>query len=135
MRSSWLYFATRSLRAGAPVLICPQFDGDRQVGDRGVLGLARAVAHHAAVAVPMGQVDGVERLGQRADLVHLDQEGVGGALVDAAREPLRVGDEQVVADDLDPVVRALGQRCPAGPVVLGERVLDRDDRVVATSRS
>ena len=23
MRSSWLYFATRSLRAGAPVLICP----------------------------------------------------------------------------------------------------------------
>ena len=24
MRSSWLYFATRSLRAGAPVLICPQ---------------------------------------------------------------------------------------------------------------
>ena len=25
MRRSWLYFATRSLRAGAPVLICPQF--------------------------------------------------------------------------------------------------------------
>ena len=24
MRSSWLYFATRSERAGAPVLICPQ---------------------------------------------------------------------------------------------------------------
>ena len=24
MRSSWLYLATRSLRAGAPVLICPQ---------------------------------------------------------------------------------------------------------------
>ena len=23
MRSSWLYFATRSERAGAPVLICP----------------------------------------------------------------------------------------------------------------
>ena len=25
MRSSWLYLATRSERAGAPVLICPQF--------------------------------------------------------------------------------------------------------------
>ncbi len=24
MRSSWLYFATRSDRAGAPLLICPQ---------------------------------------------------------------------------------------------------------------
>jgi hypothetical protein len=25
MRRSWLYFATRSVRAGAPVLICPAF--------------------------------------------------------------------------------------------------------------
>jgi hypothetical protein len=25
MRSNWLYFATRSLRAGAPPLNCPQF--------------------------------------------------------------------------------------------------------------
>ena len=25
MRSSWLYFATRSDRDGAPVLICPAF--------------------------------------------------------------------------------------------------------------
>jgi hypothetical protein len=80
--------------------------GHGEVGDRGVLGLARAVAHHAAEAVAVGQVDRVEGLGQRADLVDLDQQGVGGA----RRCPLqsaRVGDEQVVADDLDLVADAL----------------------------
>jgi hypothetical protein len=66
------------------------------------------------------------RLGQRADLVDLDEQGVGGLGVDAALEPLRVGDEEVVADDLDAAAQLLGQRLPAVPVVLGERVLDRD---------
>ena len=130
MRSSWLYFATRSERAGAPVLICPQFGGDREVGDRGVLGLAGAVAHHAAEAVAVREVDGVEGLGERADLVDLHQQRVGGLLADAAPEPLDVGDEQVVADELH-----LGRRASAVidaqpvPVLLVERVLDGDDRV------
>ena len=48
---------------------------------------------------------------------------------DAALEPLDVGDEQVVADDLDLVAELVGQRLPAVPVVLVERVLDGDDRV------
>ena len=50
IRSSWLYFATRSERDGAPVLIWPQPGGDREVGDRRVLGLARAVRHDRGVA-------------------------------------------------------------------------------------
>src|SRR5690606_41587084 len=45
--------------------------GHREVGDRGVLRLTAAVAHHAAVAAAVGQVDGVEGLRQRADLVDL----------------------------------------------------------------
>src|SRR5690606_14797274 len=47
--------------------------GHGEVGDRDVLGLARAVAHHAAVAVAVRQLDGVEGLGERADLVDLHQ--------------------------------------------------------------
>ena len=89
MRSSWLYLATRSDRAGAPVLIWPQFGGDREVGDRGVLGLAGAVAHHAAVAVAVRELDGVEGLGERADLVDLDQQRVGLAAGDAALRAAR----------------------------------------------
>ena len=46
------------------------------------------------------------------------------------RQPLGVGDEEVVADDLDLAAQRLGERRVAGPVVLVERVLDRDDRVL-----
>ena len=53
--------------------------GHRQVGDGGVLGLPRAVGHHAAVGRAGGQRHGAERLGQRADLVDLDQDGVGAS--------------------------------------------------------
>ena len=75
------------------------------------------------------QLDRVERLGQRADLVELDEHGVRGVLVDAALDALRVRDEQVVADELHAVAEALRQQLPASPVVLGEAILDGDDRV------
>ncbi|CAB4733571.1 unannotated protein [freshwater metagenome] len=77
----------------------------------------------------MRQLDRVQGLGERADLVDLDQEGVGLAAGDAAREPLDVGDEQVVADELRLGAEAVGDGLPPLPVVLVERVLDRDDGV------
>ena len=69
IRSRRLYLATRSERAGAPVLIWPAFGRDREVGDRRVLGLARAVRDHGRVARLLREPDRVERLGQRPDLV------------------------------------------------------------------
>ena len=76
---------------------------DREVGDRRVLGLAGAVRHDDAVAVRARELDRVERLGQRPDLVHLDEDRVRRALLDPAAEPLDVGDEDVVADELHAV--------------------------------
>ena len=78
----------------------------------------------------MGHLHGLEGLGQGADLVDLDQQGVGGAELDALGEALGVGDEEVVADDLDLVADLLGEVLPVVPLVLGERVLDGDDREV-----
>ena len=45
--------------------------------------------------------------------------------VDALAQDLRVGDEQVVADELDPAAERVGQLLPAVPVALGQAVLDR----------
>ena len=67
-------------RAG---LDLPAVGGHGEVGDGRVLGLARAVADHRGVAGARGHLDGVEGLGQRADLVDLDQDRVGDALLDA----------------------------------------------------
>ena len=44
------------------------------------------------------------------------------------REEVDVRDEQIVADELDAASEPVGQRLPGRPVVLGEAVLDRDDR-------
>ena len=49
--------------------------------------------------------------------------------VDRPLDPLGVRHEQVVADELDAVAEPARQLGPAGPVVLGQAVLDRDDRV------
>src|SRR5690606_25415035 len=119
--------AVRAARAARLDLPAARRDG--QVRDERVLRLAGAMRDDEAVAVAAGEVDRVERLGQRADLVDLDQDRVGDALADAALQVLRVRHEQVVADELDTVADLARQRLPAGPVVLVERILDRRDGV------
>ena len=100
MRRSWLYFAIRSERLSGAGLDLAAVRGHGDVGDGGVLGFAGAVADDGGVAVVLGQFDGVEGLGERADLVHLHEDRVGHAGVDALAEELDVGDEEVVADEL-----------------------------------
>ena len=90
---------------------------ERWLIDRGVAGF-------------LGHLDGVERLGERADLVDLDQNRVGNARLDALLQELRVGHEQIVADQLEFVAELVGDQLPAVPVVFGQAVLDRDDRVL-----
>ena len=73
---------------------------DGEIGDRRVFGLARAVRDDAGVAGVARHRHGVERFGDGADLIQLDQHRVADALVDAALQDLRVGHEHVVADEL-----------------------------------
>ena len=123
-----MYLAVRSERARLPVLICPQ--AARPRGRRwSILGLARPVRHYRGVAGRLGQADRVDRLGQRADLVDLDQDRVGDAVLDALGKPRLVGHEQIVPDQLDAMRRACRSALPAGHIVLGHAVLDRGDRI------
>ncbi len=90
----------------------------------------RAVADDGGVAEAAGEFDGFEGFGDGADLVDLDQDGVGDLLLDSLLQALRVGDEEVVADELDFVADLLGEELPAVPVVFGEAVFDGDDGVL-----
>ena len=115
MRSSWLYFATRSERDGAPVLICPQ-----PVATARSAIVTSSVSPErcditARVAGLARHRDRGERLGQRADLVDLDEDRVGHAGVDAAPQALGVGDEEVVADELHVRRRAARSAPPSRP--------------------
>src|SRR5260370_21030450 len=51
-------------------------------------------------------------------------------LVDSATEPLRIGREQIVADQLYTRAEFASHHLPSRPVVLGQPVFDRDDRIL-----
>ena len=81
-------------------------------------------------AGPVAGLDGFDGLGQRTDLVEFDQQGIGGFFLDRPADTLGVGDQQVVADDLDLVAQFFRHQLPAFPVILGQAVFDGDDRVL-----
>src|SRR5215831_13759338 len=102
----------------------------RQVCDKRVFGFPGPVRDDGGVAVAARNIDGLERLTHCADLIDLDENGVGYALLDASAEALGVGDEQVIAHELDLITQFFGQGPPAVPVVLGQTIFDGDDRVL-----
>src|SRR6266702_5267011 len=76
---------------------------DGEVGDERVVGLTGAVTDHAREPGTVGKRYRIERLADGTDLVDLDKQGVGRLSGDTAAQAFRVGDEEVVADHLDPV--------------------------------
>ena len=97
------------------------------MGDGDVFGFAGAVAHDDAEIIFLGELDGFDGFGERADLVGLDEDGVAGSFFDSFLEELDVGNKQVVADDLEVLAEACGEILPAVPVGFAETVLDADD--------
>ena len=130
MRSSRLYLATRSERDGAPVLIWPAPVATARSAmvvssvspERWLMTApqpwprARSTASSVSVSVPIW--------------LSLMRIALAARSVEAAlRARSRVGHEQVVTDQLARSADALGEQLPALPVVLGQAVLERHDRV------
>ncbi len=90
--------------------------------------------HHRGVTVALGDRDRLQRLGQRADLVDLDQQRIRQTLADAHFEALRVGHEQVVTHQLHALADLCRERSPAFEIVLAHAVFDRDDRIGVAQR-
>ena len=76
----------------------------------------------------MASCHGFESLGQRTDLVHFDENRVGNTGIDALLQTNLVGDEQIVADELNLFPQRLAHQAPAFPVVFGKTILDGEDR-------
>ena len=107
----------------------PAGGADREVGQSRVLGFAGPRGDDGAIPRGLRPLHHRERLADGADLVHLHEHRIGRAARDPAFEAFEVGGEEVVADDLQAVAERGGQLRPALPVVLGQRVLDRQHRV------
>ena len=85
---------------------------------------------NGGVAVTVSHLDGVEGLGQGADLVNLDEDGVTSAHLDTLLKVLGVGNEKVVTYKLALATDSGGKLNPAFPVFLAEAVLDGVDRIL-----
>ena len=77
----------------------------------------------------LGHGNRVEGLGQAADLVELDQDGVGHPPVDTLFQNTGIGDKQVVPYQLYLVADFIGKQFPAIPVGLIQAVFDGDNRM------
>ena len=129
IRRSWLYLAVRSPRLGAPVLICPAFVATARSAIVVSSVSPLRWRYHVRVAAARGQRDRVERLGERADLVHLDQDRVRdaarGCHAPAAPRSSRRGRRRRAAPATPSARR---ERRPSPPSRPRPAVLERDDR-------
>src|SRR4029077_19822909 len=93
--------------------------GDDEIGQESVLGLAGAVRDNRSVTRLARHFDSFDGLAYATDLVQLDEDGVADAFRNAARENLRVGNENVVTHQLDFLTEIAREDFPAVPVVFG----------------
>ena len=70
-----------------------------------------------------------QRLGQRAALVGLQQHGIGGTAQRGLAHARGLRDQEIVADHLHALADLAGERSEPVGIVLGQRILDRDDRI------
>src|SRR5208283_214452 len=101
-----------------------------QVSDERVLGLSGPVGDHSGEPCTRRHLHRLERFGQRADLVYLDEDRVRYSFSYAAGQPFGVGHEEVVSHKLDLLAQCFSEKLPAFPVVLRHTVFDRYDRVL-----
>src|ERR1019366_5664351 len=95
-----------------------------------VVGLAGTMGHDGIV-VFFGHLNAAQGLGHRANLIQLDEDGICNALTNSSVENLRVGDKDVIADQLNLVAEPFREFLPPRPVVFRKAIFKRKDlRVV-----
>src|SRR5271155_3057785 len=97
--------------------------------DRRVLRLTRTRRDDRPKAQAASLVASRFRFADRSRLVDLDQGSIDAAPAGRLAHAGRVGDEIIIANDLDAVADRSGELLESLVVVLGERVFDREDRI------
>merc|ERR1712032_1342498 len=111
------------LRVAVGAARCPRLDltgaqAHRDVSNGGILGLPRAMRAHDAPAVLLAELHGVDGLGHRTDLVHLEEESVARLIGDRRLHALNVGHGEIVAHHLGRHPDLARHLRPRRPIVL-----------------
>mmetsp|Transcript_27136 Transcript_27136/g.46780 ORF Transcript_27136/g.46780 Transcript_27136/m.46780 type:complete len:319 (-) Transcript_27136:276-1232(-) len=82
------------------------------------------MADHDTVPGGLGHLAGIDAFENRADLVHLEQQGIAGLLLDGCLDALGVCDKKVVTDNLS-LLADLGSELDVRvPIILVEGIFD-----------
>src|SRR5690606_4138343 len=95
-----------------------------QIGNCRIFGFAGTVRNHRRVSRVFSHFNGVQSLGQAANLVKLDQNRVASLLLDTFFQNLGVGDKQVITDQLHTITQLASKCSPSCPVVLRHAIFD-----------
>jgi hypothetical protein len=66
----------------------------------------------------MGHIDGGQSLRQSSYLIDLDQNRIGDASIDPAREARDIGNEKIIPHELAFLAHEIGKYLPAVPIIL-----------------
>ena len=84
------------------------------------------------ISVFCRKLNGIHCLRKRTDLIDFDENCIGGMFLDANSDSVRIGDKQVITDQLNPIPKLRGQLTPAFPVVFIKTVFDGNQWVFLT---
>src|SRR5262245_3288472 len=87
------------------------------------------MAEHGGVTTVLRQGHRVQGLGQRANLVYLDENGVGGLALNSPLQEFDVGHKEIITNQLNVAPEFLGQPLPILPITLSAAIFNTDDRI------
>ena len=87
--------------AGRPGLNLSRRQSHRQIGNVRILGLSRPVARHHTPSRLLGNLHRLDRLRQRPNLVHLEQQRIARLLLNRLLDSSRVRNQQIIAHQLN----------------------------------
>ena len=127
--------AIRSVRLAEPDLIWPAPVATTRSEMNASSVSPERWGHHARVSRHGRHLHSFNCFAQPSNLIDFDEYGIAYAVSYASGEPVRAGDEQVVAKQLHLAAQSVGKQLPAGPVVFRHAVFEGNDGVLARPRS
>ena len=85
--------------------------------------------NNASVTCAFSSFDSIKGFSQSTDLVYFNKDSICYAFVDALNEAFFVGNEQVVAYQLNFFTNFLGQKFPASPIVFSQTIFNGNDGI------
>jgi hypothetical protein len=91
-----------------------------EISNCGIVGLAGTRGHDRGIVMCVGEFYAPQGLGHGANLVQVDKNGICDAFGNASLEDFRIRYKNIVANQLNPVAKALRERLPPWPIVLSK---------------